>query len=84
MGLCNIKSLKENGMADLSAFATKDYADEGVIFPVKIKGMKLPIAIKVYGSDSDAVKMYERKLMKNIDFFGNKKNVDASSELRAP
>ena len=29
-------------MADLSAFATKKEADEGVILPVKIKGKKLP------------------------------------------
>ena len=50
-------------MADLSAFATKDNADEGVIFPVKIDGTKLPIALKIFGSDSDGVKDYERAKM---------------------
>ena len=67
-------------MADLSCFATKDNAEEGVIFPVKIKGTKFPIAIKIYGSDSDAVKFYERKLVKNLNLFGGK-DKDNSDEL---
>lgn len=53
-------------MADLSAFATKDNAEEGIIFPVKINGIKFPIAIKIFGSDSDAVKLYERKAIKKL------------------
>lgn len=53
-------------MADLSSFATKENADEGVILPVKIEGMKLPLAIKVYGSDSDVVKDYERQKIRKL------------------
>ena len=66
MGLGNIKSLKENDMADLSGFATKEKADEGVVIPVKIDGMKIPIALKVYGSDSDVVKDYERAKIRKL------------------
>ena len=55
-------------MADLTSFATKDNADEGVIFPVKIDGMKLPIALKIYGSDSDVVKNYDRKRLRKIEY----------------
>lgn len=55
-------------MADLSAFATKDNADEGVIFPVKIDGMKLPIALKIYGDDSDVVKQYDRNRLRKMEF----------------
>jgi len=53
-------------MADLSAFATKDNADEGVVIPVKIDGTKLPIALKIFGSDSDVVKDYERAKLRKI------------------
>ena len=53
-------------MADLSAFATKELADEGVIVPVKIDGMKLPMAVKIYGSDSDVVKDYERQKIRKL------------------
>lgn len=53
-------------MADLSAFATKDNAEEGIILPVKINGIKIPLAIKVYGSDSDVVKNYERQKIRKI------------------
>ena len=53
-------------MADLSAFATKDNADEGVVIPVKIDGMKLPIALKIYGDDSDVVKDYERAKIRKL------------------
>ena len=48
-------------MADLSCFATKDNAEEGVVLPVKIDGIKFPMAIRIYGSDSDVVKEYERE-----------------------
>lgn len=60
-------------MADLSAFATKDNADEGVILPVKIDGTKFPIALKIYGSDSDVVKDYERKQLRKIKLGKNGK-----------
>ena len=53
-------------MADLSAFATKDNADEGVVIPVKIDGQKIPLALKIYGSDSDVVKDYERSILRKI------------------
>lgn len=53
-------------MADLSEFATKDKADEGVIIPVKIDGKKLPLALKIYGSDSDVVKDYERQKIRKL------------------
>ena len=47
-------------MADLSAFATKDNADDGVVLPVKIDGTKIPLALTIYGSDSDVVRDFER------------------------
>ena len=53
-------------MADLSAFATKDKADEGVILPVKIKGTKVPLAIKVYGSDSDVVIEHDKQKLRKL------------------
>ena len=60
-------------MADLSAFATKDNADEGVVIPVKIDGTKFPIALKIFGSDSDVVKDYERKQLRKIKLGKNGK-----------
>lgn len=53
-------------MADLSCFNTKDKADEGVILPVKIDGVKMPLALKIYGSDSDVVKEYEMKKIRKL------------------
>ena len=53
-------------MADLSAFATKDNADEGVIIPVKINGTKIPLALKIYGSDSDVVVDYEKQKIRKL------------------
>ena len=55
-------------MADLSAFATKDNADEGKIFPVKINGLKFPIALKIFGDDSDIVQNYERTRLRKMEF----------------
>ncbi|SEP79970.1 hypothetical protein SAMN04487977_101462 [Treponema bryantii] len=55
-------------MADLSAFATKDNADEGVVIPVKLEGRKLPIAVKVYGGDSDVVQEYENAKLRKFGF----------------
>ena len=53
-------------MADLTAFATKDKSDEGVILPVMIDGMKVPMAIQIFGDDSDVVKEYDRKKIRKI------------------
>ena len=61
-------------MADLSAFATKDNAEEGVVIPVKIDGMKLPIALRIYGSDSDVVRQYERERIRKLGIGKNGKN----------
>ena len=55
-------------MADLSAFATKENSDEGVIFPVKIDGKKIPLALKIYGDDSDIVKQYDRTRLRKLEF----------------
>lgn len=70
-------------MADLSCFATKEKADEGLWFPVKIDGNKIPLAVKLYGSDSDTVKDYERnrirKLGKNMK--GNKIDEETLDEM---
>ena len=55
-------------MADLSCFTTKDRAEEGVIVPVKIDGVKFPVALKVYGSDSDVVRDYENSKIRKIRF----------------
>ena len=60
-------------MADLSAFATKDNADEGVVIPVKIDGTKLPLALKIYGDDSDVVKDYERAKLRKLKIGRNGK-----------
>ncbi len=61
-------------MADLSGFATKKEADEGVVLPVKIKGKKLPLAIKLFGGDSDVVKEYERSKIRKLGLGKKGKN----------
>ena len=53
-------------MADLSCFNTKDNADEGVIIPVKLDGQKLPLALRIYGSDSDVVREYEKQKIRKL------------------
>ena len=60
-------------MADLSAFATKDNADEGVVIPVKLDGTKIPLALKIYGSDSDVVRDYETSKLRKIGIGKNGK-----------
>ena len=60
-------------MADLSNFATKDRAEEGVILPVKIDGVKFPMAVKVFGSDSDVVTEYERGRIRKLGIGKNGK-----------
>jgi len=66
-------------MADLSIFATKDNADEGVILPVKINGRKLPLALKLFGSDSDVVQDFERAKIRKIGL-GKKGKTDVDEE----
>lgn len=64
-------------MADLSAFATKDNADDGVVIPVKIDGTRLPVALKIFGSDSDVVKDYEKQKIRKLGLGkGGKKELD--------
>ena len=64
-------------MADLSAFATKEKAEEGVILPVKIDGTKIPLALKIYGSDSDTVRDYETAKIRKLGLGKNgKKELD--------
>jgi len=53
-------------MADLTAFATKDNADEGVVLPVRLNGTKIPLALRIYGSDSDVVIEYERSKIRKL------------------
>ena len=66
-------------MADLSAFATKELADEGVIIPVRIDGMKFPMAVKVYGDDSDVVKDFEKQRIRNLGL-GKKGKTEVDEE----
>lgn len=70
-------------MADLSCYATKEKADEGIWCPVRIDGDKIPLAVKVYGSDSDTVKDYERAKIRKIgkNMKGNKIDEDAIDEM---
>ena len=53
-------------MTDLSAFATQEKAEEGVWFPVKLYGKKLPLAICLYGDDSDVVLRYNRDRLRKM------------------
>lgn len=66
-------------MADLSCFATKKNADEGKWFPVKINGVKFPVALLIYGSDSDVVQEYERQRIRELGF-GKLKNKDIDED----
>ena len=64
-------------MADLSAFATKKQADEGIVIPVKIDGIKFPMAMKIYGSDSDVVVEHERAQIRKLQLSKKgKKDID--------
>ncbi len=60
-------------MADLSAFDTKTNSEEGMIVPVKINGVKYPMAIQIFGSDSDLVKEFERSRIRKLGL-GKKSN----------
>ena len=54
-------------MADLSSFATQEKSDEGVWFPVKLYGnQKLPLAVLIYGDDSDVVAKYNRDKIRKM------------------
>ena len=64
-------------MADLSQFSIRKNVEDGKIFPVKIKGVKLPIALRIYGSDADCVKTFERQQLRKI---GLKQGKDIDEE----
>ena len=68
-------------MADLSCFNTKDNADEGVIIPVKIDGQKLPLALKIYGSDSDVVQEYEKQKIRKLGLGKKGKNEISEDDI---
>lgn len=53
-------------MADLTSFATQEKADEGVWFPVKLYGQKIPLALLIYGDDSDVVAKYTRDRLRKM------------------
>lgn len=53
-------------MADLSCFATQEKANEGEWFPVKLYGKKLPLAVLIYGDDSDVVTKYNRDRIRKM------------------
>lgn len=63
-------------MADITQFATKEKADEGVIFPVVIRGKKLPMAILIYGDDSDVVREYNRERLRKVKIGANGAEID--------
>ena len=50
----------------LDSFATKQRATDGVIMPVRINGVKMPIAINILGSDSDVIQEYEKDKIRNL------------------
>lgn len=66
-------------MADLSEFATKDNADEGKWFPVKVCGKKLPVALLIYGDDSDKVREYTKKKLRKLKI-GKNGNADIDED----
>lgn len=70
------RAKKRLKMADISMFATKDKADEGVIFPVVLEGMKLPMAVKLYGDDSDVVHEYNKERLRNLKVGKNGAEID--------
>lgn len=51
---------------DLSKFATKENSDNGVWFPVKVDGQKLPLALKLVGADADVVIKFDRDRLRKI------------------
>lgn len=58
-------------MADLSMFATKKNANDGVWFPVQINGIKMPVALLLYGDDSDVVQDYNNEKLRKIRLNGD-------------
>jgi len=63
-------------MANLNCFATKENADSGVWFPVKLDGVKLPMALLIYGDDSDVVNEYNRDRLRKIKIGKNGTDID--------
>lgn len=68
-------------MADLSCFATKDTSDEGKWFPVKIGGTKYPMAIKIYGDDSDVVQDFDRDRIRKLGKSGITSGKEVDDEV---
>ena len=66
-------------MADISGFATKKMSEEGVVLPVKIDGLRFPMAIQIFGSDSDPVKEFEREKIRKL-MKSTKKNKNGFDE----
>ena len=50
---------------DISCLATKDKANEGVWFRVKLYGEEQPFEVKILGDDSDAVIKFDREKSRN-------------------
>lgn len=50
---------------DISCLATKDKANEGVWFRVKLYGEEQPFEVKVLGDDADAVIKFNREKSRN-------------------
>ena len=67
-------------MADLSVFATQEKSDEGVWFPVKLYGQKIPIALLIYGDDSDVVQKYNRDRLRKMKINSNG-NTEMNEEM---
>lgn len=57
---------KENGIdiTDLNELNTKNAADEGVWMHLEVRGKKYDVEVKIFGSDSDVVQDYNRKVSK--------------------
>jgi hypothetical protein len=51
---------------DLSILSTKEKAESGVWFPVKIHGKTIPVEVLIYGEDSDKVQKYNATKIKKL------------------
>lgn len=51
---------------DLTKLVTQDNADSGVWFQLEVYGDKQDVDLLIYGNDSDIVKKFERKRIKDI------------------
>ena len=53
-------------MANLDCLETKENADNGVWFRVKLYGKEQPFSLKILGSDSDEVVKYAKEKLRKI------------------